>query len=119
MPSAREEKTNERAHKWLPIAALSPLILIGALFVSQLAALSTYRLDCPINDDWRYYTVRYGMPDELSLGWLVQSARDTVHVTGKLADWLFFRFVAHDYHHLAVASFAVCFGGWLVCALAL
>ncbi len=119
MPCAREEKTNERARKWLPIASLSPLILIAALFVSQLAAVSTYRLDYPINDDWRYYSLRYRMPDELSLGWLIQPARDTIHATGKLADWLFFRFVAHDYHHLAVASFALCFGGWLVCSLTL
>ena len=121
MPSTQAETTAESsgAYKWLAIAARSPLLLIAALFFSQLAALWTYRLDYPINDDWRYYRLGTRLPDELTLEWLFLPARDTLHISGKLADWLFFRFVAHDYHDIAATSFVLCFGGWLICALAL
>ena len=91
------------------------------LFLAQLVALAMHRIDYPINDDWRYYATggargpRFGLPEGLSLDWLLRPARDTLHVTGKLTDWLFFQFVSHDYHLLALVSFVVCMGGWLLC----
>jgi hypothetical protein len=57
------------------------------------------------------------MPEALTFDWLFAPARDTLHVTGKLLDWLVFRFLAHDYHVLATVSFALCLGGWLLCAV--
>jgi hypothetical protein len=119
--SAREHTTHEdpRAHALLRLAAWAPLILIAALFASQLVALAEYRVDYPINDDWRYYGYRYQLPAELSAAWLLTPSKDTLHVSGKLLDWTFFRYVAHDYRHMAVASFIVCLGSWLGGALAL
>lgn len=100
-------------------AWLIPALLLAAgvaLFAAQLVSLARHRLDYPIVDDWRYYMDGYAMPPQLTLAWLLHPAADTLHVTGKLADWLFFRGVSHDYSRLAVASFGLCAGGWLLCA---
>ena len=93
------------------------LCALGLLFASQFVALWTYRLDYPIDDDWRYYRSGYRLPGVLSLKWLFHPAADTVHASGKLTDWLFLRLVSHDYRHLAAASFLACFGGWLLCTI--
>lgn len=88
-----------------------------ALFAAQFIALWNYRLDYPIDDDWRYYRPGYGLPDVLTLKWLFFPAQDTIHATGKLTDWLFLRWVSHDYRHLAAVSFLVSIGGWLLCTI--
>jgi hypothetical protein len=92
---------------------------IAALFGAQLLAIYEHRLDYPIVDDWSYYLKAGRMPNELTLHWLFAPAVDTLHVTGKLLDWFYFRFVSHDYRSLALASFALAFGGWLVAAVCL
>ena len=90
---------------------------IAALFAAQLTALLNHRLDYPLIDDWRYYRDAFAMPAELSLEWLFAPARDTLHLSGKLLDWLVLRWVRHDYAVLAAASFVLAFGGWLVAAV--
>ena len=86
------------------------------LFFAQLRALARHRLDYPVEDDWRYYRAPLDLPDTLTWEWLAFPAFDTLHATGKLLDWSFLRLVSHDYQGLAVASFALTLGGWLVCA---
>lgn len=98
---------------------LPPLTLIALLFASQLLALSRFRLDYPVVDDWRYYFGRYRMPEALSFEWLFRPAADTLHVTGKLLDWLFFRNLSHDYNLLMTLGFGLFFGGWLLATVAL
>jgi hypothetical protein len=92
---------------------------IGALFLAQLLALWTHRVDYPLIDDWRYYQTGFRMPAVLSLEWLLAPAQDTVHASGKLFDWLFFRLVAHDYRLLAAASYVLAVGSWLGSSLVL
>lgn len=90
------------------------------LFLAQLHALWVHRVDYPLNDDWRYYSVgSTGMPRSLTLSWLLDPAKDAVHLSGKLVDWLVFRLVSHDYRVLASISFVLAFGGWLFASLAL
>lgn len=103
--------------KWALL--LPPLAVIASLFGSQMLAISRFRLDYPINDDWRYYLSPYRMPEALNLEWVFLPAKDTIHVTGKLMDWLVFQHVSHDYSLLATLSFGLFFGGWLLAALAL
>ena len=78
MSSAHEVATSEhlRDPRWRLIVSLAPLVLIGVLFIWQLAALSTYHVDYPIADDWQYYAPEpeYGMPDALTVEWLVHPA---------------------------------------------
>ena len=107
-------------------SALAPRLLIGlllsgiaALFFAQLISITAHRLDYPIVDDWGYYLPSGRMPNELALEWLFAPAADTLHVTGKLLDWLYFHVVSHDYRGLALTSFVLAFGGWLVCAVLL
>lgn len=100
------------------IAVAPPLGFLALLFGAQLAALWRYRLDYPAVDDWRYYQPGFAMPTAFSPDWLFAPSMDTLHVTGKLLDWSIFRFVAHDYQVLAVLSFALAFGGWLICGAA-
>jgi len=93
------------------------LFAVVALFSLQLAALLAHRVDYPLIDDWRYYRPDFAMPPAVSLEWLFAPAKDTLHVTGKLLDWLVFRLGSHDYRVLAAASFAFGFGGWLAASL--
>lgn len=89
------------------------------MFAAQLLALWTHRLDYPLIDDWRYYNNLYRMPVDLSPTWLFAAARDTVHATGKLLDWLTFRWLGHDYRLLAATSFLLWFGGWALVSVAI
>lgn len=101
------------------IATSIGLFAIGVLFVLQLAALVHRRVDYPLVDDWRYYRSGFTMPLDLSLRWLFAPGADTLHVTGKLLDWLIFRLGSHSYRVLAIASFAFGLGGWLVATVGL
>lgn len=89
------------------------------LFLLQAFAIAEHRVDYPVVDDWRYYIPGFAMPGTLTLDWIFAPARDTVHATGKLIDWLVFRFIAHDYRVLSVLSFVLFAGGWLLCSLRL
>jgi len=102
--------------RWALLAP--PLCLLAWLFFAQCAALWGARLDYPIVDDWRYYAPGTHMPEGFSPSWIMAPAADTLHATGKLSDWLILRLLGHDYHRLAVASFVLAFGGWLVVSLA-
>ena len=104
------------ADKRLALLGL-PIIAMGWLFVAQYSALEATRLDYPIEDDWRYYGPDSSMPQEFSPAWLWYPAADTIYPGGKLIDWLVFRFLSHDFHTLAVVSFVVAYGGWLLSAL--
>lgn len=104
--------------RWRLVHALS-LLAIGCLVGLQLLALWTYRLDYPIDDDWRYYESSFALPQSFSVQWLFAPAKDTVYATGKLSDWLFLRLVSHDFRQLAITSFVVCVLGWLVGSLRL
>lgn len=92
---------------------------LAVLFGLQLAALVTHRVDFPLIDDWRYYQAGFRMPADLSLAWLFAPAKDTLHVSGKLLDWLIFRYGSHDYRVLAITSFVIGLGGWLVATVGL
>ena len=59
------------------------------------------------------------MPVGFSLTWLLASAHDTLHVTGKFLDWLSFRWFGHDYRLLAVTSFVTWFGAWVIASVSL
>ncbi len=104
--------------RWVLIAQL---VLIISLFVAQASALWQHRVDYPIVDDWRYYSVESGasMPESLNFEWLLRPSKDTLSITGKWLDWALFRGISHDYHLLAMSSFLIFFGAWLACALAL
>ena len=96
-----------------------PVVGIAVLFVGQLLAVSRYRLDYPINDDWRYYKHLYSMPELLNFEWLFRPAMDTIHVTGKFLDWLVFQNLSHDYGLLATLSFGLFFGSWVLALVVL
>ncbi len=97
---------------------LPPLVVLATLFVAQVVASARYRLDYPLVDDWRYYMPRHAMPTALSLEWVLAPAQDTVHITGKLLDWLVFRYLGHDYNLLATVSLGVFLGSWLIASVA-
>lgn len=106
------------ARGWQLACALTAAAL-GLLFLWQLLALWQSRLDYPIHDDWRYYDRVLTMPGVFSPAWLLAPAKDTLHVTGKLLDWLVLVAGVHDYRWLAASSFLVAVGAWLLCTLRL